>query len=401
VRKLSLAAAFFAVTCRTAPPSPPVDLVVIAPHMLDVRSGNILENRAVVIRDGKITAVEDASFALRLAAKERVTLPDSATLLPGLIDAHTHLAWSGSPNEEAARATLMAGFTTVRNPGATGDADLVLRAAIEEGRVPGPRMLIARAGIGAKGGICESTFGESGVDSPDEARARVQKLVANGADLIKICTGGGVVGRPADTATTEMSPEVIRAIVTEAHRLGRKVAAHAQGPAAIRAAAIGGVDSVEHGGLIDDDAARLLAERHIVLVPTLARLAQNPRLYENTIARVRRARELGVALVLGTDGTVLPHGENAKEFDALIAVGMTPVEAIRAATSDAARLLGWDQRVGSIEPGFEADLVGVTSLSPVDVKLVIARGRVVRNDLTLSRAREGRNGAGSSPARLR
>jgi imidazolonepropionase-like amidohydrolase len=349
--------------------------------MLDVRSGMIVENKAVIIRDGKITAVEDAAFVLRLAAKKRVTLPDSATLLPGFIDAHTHLAWSGGQNEEAARATLMAGFTTVRNPGATGDADLALRIAIQQDRVPGPRMLIARAGIGAKGGICESTFGKPGVDSPDEARMRVQQLVAKGADFIKICTGGGVVGPSADSATTELSPAIIRAIVIEAHRLGRKVAAHAQGSEAIRNAATAGVDSIEHGGLIDEEAARLLAERRIPLVPTLARLSQNPKLYEETIARIRRARELGVTIVLGTDGTVLPHGENSREFDALTAVGLTPIEAIRAATIDTAQLLGREHRIGSIEPGFEADLVGVTSLSPVDVKLVIARGRVARDDL--------------------
>jgi imidazolonepropionase-like amidohydrolase len=381
VRKLITAVAFAVAACQSAPPTPPVDLVVIAPRMLDVRSGNILENRAVIIRDGKITAVEDSSFVLRLAAKQRVTLPDNFILLPGLIDAHAHLAWTGSPNDEAARATLMAGFTTVRNPGATGDADVVLRTAIEQGRVLGPRMLIARGGIGSKGGICEATFGEPGVDSPDEARMRVQQLVAKGADFIKICTGGGVIGGPAQVAATEMKPEVIRAIVIEARKHGRKVAAHAQGPDAIRNAANAGVDSIEHGGLIDEATARLLAEKRIPLVPTLARLAQNPKLSEATIARVRRARELGVPIVLGTDATVLPHGENAKEFDALVAIGMTPIETIRAATIDAARLLGWEQRVGVIEPGFEADLVGVSSLSPLEVKLVIARGRVVRDNL--------------------
>jgi imidazolonepropionase-like amidohydrolase len=380
VRRLAIAFLLFFAACATSPPSP-VDLVVIAPRMLDVRNGTIVENKAVIVRDGKITAVEDASFVVRLAAKERIALPQNAILLPGLIDAHTHLAWAGGKNEDAARATLMAGFTTVRNPGATGDADLALRSAIQQGRAAGPRMLIARAGLGAKGGICESTFGAPGVDSPDEARMRVQQLVANGADLIKICTGGGVIGRPAENAATEMKPEVIRAIVIEAHRLGRKVAAHAQGPEAIRAAALGGVDSIEHGGLIDDDAARVLAERRIPLVPTLARLAQNPQVYEATIARVRRARELGVPIVLGTDGTVLPHGENAREFDALAAIGMTPIETIRAATLDAARLLGMEQRIGVIEPGYEADLVAVTSLVPLDVKVVIAGGRVVRNDL--------------------
>lgn len=360
-----------------------IDLIVFAPRMLDVRSGEIVKDRAVIIRDGRITAVEESSFALRLAAKERITLPDSVTLLPGLIDAHTHLAWDGAKNEDAARATLMAGFTTVRNPGATKDADLVLRKAIEEGRTPGPRMLIARAGIGSKGGICEQTFGEAGVSTPDEARARVRKLIGDGADFIKICTGGAVIGTKADSETVEMTQDVIDAVVSEAHKRGKKVAAHAQGPAAIRAAANAGVDSIEHGGLIDEDAARLLAQKHIVLVPTLARIPASP-VREATLARVRRARELGVPIVLGTDGTVLPHGENAKELDALRAIGLTPIEALRAATIDAAKLLGIEKHAGVIAPEFDADLIAVAndplSATPLDVTLVIARGRVVRNE---------------------
>ena len=385
-----LLAALLLLAACAAPPEP-VDLIVFAPRVLDVHVGRAsarrdsraeahatLNDRAVIIDDGKITAVVEASYAHRLAAKERLTLPNDVTLLPGLIDAHTHLAWSGAPNEDAAKATLLAGFTTARVPGASGDADLVLRRAIEEGRVPGPRMLIARGGIGSKGGVCEQTFGEPGVSTPEEGREKVRKLIADGADFIKICTGGGVIGRPADAAVTEMPQEVITAIVDEAHKQKRRVAAHAQGPAAIRAAANAGVDSIEHGGLIDDDTARLLAEKRIVLVPTLARLAANARLSEATIARVRRARELGVPIVLGTDGSVLPHGQNARELEALVAAGMTPIEAIRAATIDAARLLGMEGRVGDIAEGYEADLIAVRSLVPLEVTTVIARGRIVR-----------------------
>jgi imidazolonepropionase-like amidohydrolase len=353
--------------------------------MLDVRSGAYLENRAVIIRNGRIAAIESAASAQRLSATERITLPAGTTLLPGLIDTHVHLAWTGAPNADAARLTLMAGFTTVRNPGATGDDDVVLRRSIEDGSVVGPRMVIARGGIGSVGGICEATFGEPGVSTPEEGRQRVAKLIGDGADFIKICTGGGVVGRAADAETTEMSQEVIDAIVAEAHRRNVRVAAHAQGSAAIRAAATAGVDSIEHGGLIDDEAARMLAAKHIALVPTLARI-RNDELRTATTARVRRARELGVPIVFGTDATVLPHGENAREFASLLALGLTPIEAIRAATIDAAKLLGWQDRVGSIEPGFEADLIVVTNdvlttLAPLDVKVVVARGRIVRNEL--------------------
>lgn len=354
-------------------------LIIIAPKMLDVRTGEIVKNRAVVIRDGRIAEVVDAT---RFNPKEAMSLPANVTLMPGLIDAHTHLAWEGSPNEHAAKATLNAGFTTVRNPGATGNADVVLRKAIEEGRTPGPRMLIARAGIGSKGGICEQTFGEAGVSTPDEGRQRVRKLIADGADFIKICTGGGVIATMKEAEATEMPQDVINAIVDEAHKAKRKVAAHAQGPGAIKAAANAGVDSIEHGGLIDEDSARLLAQKHIVLVPTLARIPAG-KVRDNTFARVRKARELGVPIVLGTDGTVLPHGENAKELDALREIGLTPIEAIRAATIDAAKLL--NVKAGVIEPGADADLIAVAndplSATPLDVKLVIARGKVVRNDL--------------------
>ena len=334
----------------------------------------------VVIRDGKIAEILPASRANDVVAKDRFVLPPNAILLPGFIDTHVHLAWDGGQNEDAARLTLLAGFTTVRNPGASGNADVALRTAIEEGRAPGPRMLIARTGIGSPGGVCEKTFGEAGVATPDDARARVRKLIGEGADFIKICTGGGVVGRPVDATVTEMSQETIDAIVDEAHRAGRKVAAHAQGANAIQAAVNAGVDSIEHGGLIDDDTARLMASKRVSLVPTLARL-QNPQIREATLARVRRARELGVPIVFGTDGGVLPHGENAKELASLEAIGMTQLEAIRAATIDAARLIGWEKRVGSIEPGFEADLVVIRE--PMFISAVISRGQVVRNDFAV------------------
>lgn len=367
-------------SCAATTAIAPADLIIVAPRMLDVRSGQYVPDRVVVVRGGRIAEIHPASRAGDIVSKDRFVLPPGTILIPGLIDTHVHLAWDGAQNEDAARLTLLAGFTTVRNPGASGNADVVLRNAIEEGHVPGPRMLIARTGIGAPGGVCEATFGEAGVATPEDARQRVRKLIGEGADFIKICTGGGVVGRPVDAATTEMSQETIDAIVDETHHAARKVAAHAQGAGAIRAAVNAGVDSIEHGGLIDEDTARLMASKRVPLVPTLARL-QNPKIREDTLARVRRARELGVPIVFGTDGGVLPHGENAKEFASLLAIGMTPIEAIRAATIDAARLIGWEGRVGSIEPGFEADLVVVTGDvlkgEPIHVDTVIARGRVV------------------------
>jgi len=388
MRRVCVAALLLLTACSTAPAIAPAiapaDLLIIAERMLDVRTGQYVRDRVVIVRDGKIAAIEDASRAAGIVAKDRFVLPKNTTLLPGLVDAHVHLAWNGAKNEEAARLTLMAGFTTVRNPGASGNADVELRDAIEAGRLPGPRMAIARTGIGAKGGVCEATFGEAGVETADEARERVRKLIGEGADFIKICTGGGVIGRAPDAEKTELTPEAIAAIVDEAHRAQRHVAAHAQGPAAIRAAVNGGVDSIEHGGLIDEEAARLMASKRVSLVPTLARL-QNAALRADTIARVKRARELGVPIVFGTDGGVLPHGQNAKEFETMLAIGMTPAEAIRAATIDAAKLIGWQDRVGSIEPGFFADFVVVSDNAPAPmyVSAVVSRGQVVRNDFAV------------------
>jgi len=152
-------------------------LIVVAPRMLDVRGGNYVHDRMVVIRNGSIAEIHPASRANDIVSKERFVLPPDATLIPGLIDTHVHLAWDGAQNEDAARLTLLAGLITVRNPGASGNADVVLRNAIEEGRVLGPRMLIARTGIGSPGGVCEATFGEAGVATPDDARQRVRKLI--------------------------------------------------------------------------------------------------------------------------------------------------------------------------------------------------------------------------------
>lgn len=235
MRNPVLASVLFVIGCASAVP-PPADLVIIAPRLLDVARGEVRRNQSVVIRNGTITVIEAAPRTRRVRA-QRLQLPENSTLLPGFIDAHVHLAWEGVPSDEPARATLLAGFTTVRNPGASGSADVALRDAIERGSIPGPRILIARTGIGAPGGVCERTFGAPGVATADQGRARVVQLIGEGAQLIKICTGGDVFGRAADLDRVEMSADTVAAIVDEAHRRGVRVAAHAQGPLAIRLAA--------------------------------------------------------------------------------------------------------------------------------------------------------------------
>jgi imidazolonepropionase-like amidohydrolase len=376
--------------------------------LLDVEAGRELRDKQVVVRGDRIEAVRDLKDSLPPNA-EVIDLP-GVTLLPGLIDAHVHLAWAGSgaagklAGSDEARATLDAGFTTVRNLGSTGWADLALRDAIEKGQVPGPRMLIAGPALGLKGGVCDSVFqGEGAVTSAEEAVAKVRELTGRGVDVIKVCAGGGVVPSAADAEAVEFSEEQIRAIVAEAHRLGRKVAAHAQGPKAIANAVRAGVDSIEHGSLVDEANARLMKERGVFLVPTLYRLdyvIEQARAGGAPAEQLRRRAEgrdtvqqrqraavaLGVPIAFGTDATVIPHGTNAREFGALAALGLTPAEALRCATLNAAKLLGWSDRIGAIRSGYFADLIAVDGDPLQDltamqrVRFVMKGGAVYRRE---------------------
>ena len=370
--------------CTTAPRRD--GLVVVAERMLDVEAGQYVQNAAVYIAGDRIEKVTtgrapDPSYGRVL------TLPPGTVLLPGLIDAHTHLAWSSTDGVAEARKTVEAGFTTVRNLGSDSDAAFALRDRIERGEVVGPRMVLSGAGFGPPGGICPRTFGEAGaVTSPDDARAKVREQLQKRAGVIKVCAGGGVLANRTDVEATELDAATLGAIVAEAHGSKVKVAAHAQGPAAIRNAVMAGVDSIEHGSLIDRETALLMKEKNVVLVPTLARLkaanapAQNQ---QRVFGAVTEAVRAGVPIVLGTDAVVLPHGRNAEEFQALVEVGLTPLEAIRAATTRAATLLGIPE-IGAIRSGAVADLaafegdpladVGVLTKPP---RVVIARGRVV------------------------
>ena len=384
--------------------------VVRAGRLLDVEKGVVLKEQTVLVDAGRIVAV--GGFLAKLPAGTRVIDLGDALVMPGLIDEHTQLAWAPAPGAAApavqpgtdeARTTLMAGFTTVRNPGSTGRADLLLRDAIAAGKVVGPRMLAAGPGIGAPGGACDQVFGGEAVAAPGvDLAALVDRLIADGADIIKLCAGGGVVASQPGAA--ELSREQIASIVAAAHRQGRQVAAHAQGPEAIANAVAAGVDSIEHGAFIDEAAAREMKRRHTVLVPTLYRLdwtleqarAASPpapqrvatleQARKEAHAHVRRAIELGVPIALGTDATVFPHGLNARELAVLVELGMTPADALRAATVGAARLLGLEGQVGRIAAGLRADLVAVDGDPLRDVRalehvrFVMKDGQVVKNE---------------------
>jgi imidazolonepropionase-like amidohydrolase len=245
--------------------------------------------------------------------------------------------------------------------------------------------------------------GEGAVTSAEAAVAKVRELIGRGVEVIKLCAGGGVIPSAADAEAVEFTEEQIRAVVAEAHRLGRKVAAHAQGPRAIANAVRAGVDSIEHGSLVDETGARLMKERGVFLVPTLYRLDY---VYEQARAggappeqlkrraegretvqqRLRSAVALGVPIAFGTDATVIPHGTNAKEFEALKTLGLSPAEALRSATVNAAKLLGWNDRIGAIRPGYFADLIAVEGDPLQDVtalqrvRFVMKGGVVYRRD---------------------
>jgi imidazolonepropionase-like amidohydrolase len=387
----------------------PKTVAILAGRMLDVRTGTLIENPVILTDGSRIRAAGPAS-RVKIPTETPVLDWSGLTVLPGLIDAHVHLAWGTpepgkpQPGTGEAWATLNAGFTTVRNPGSTGAADVRLRDAIEAGLVEGPRMQAAGFALGREGGVCDRVFaGEGRASGQEEIRRRTAEAFAAGADLVKLCAGGGVVASPAEAGAIVYSADEMRVAVEEAHRRGKRVGVHAQGPVAIANAVRAGADSIEHGALIDEATAALMKSAGTALVPTLYRLdwqieaaerngAPPEQLAALTATRdaaqanVRRAIAAGVPIVFGTDATVYPHGLNAREFAVLVKLGMTPAQAIRAATLDAAALMGWDKRVGEIAPGHLADLVAVEGNPLEDVTVlehvfkVMKGGRLVKDE---------------------
>jgi imidazolonepropionase-like amidohydrolase len=368
----------------TAAPSTPraapgPTLVLRGGDYLDARAGALRPNGAIVVRDGKIEALHPPGSGWRPPAGATVIDLAGHTILPGLIDAHVHLTLAGDPDSNAA-ATLRAGFTTVADLGSANGAAIRLRDAIAAGRVDGPRVIAAGSWIGAKSGVCE--FGGATVNGADEARARAAADLDAGADLLKVC----VTGWPADAIAFPDSIELgaasldrVIAVATAAHR---PVYAHAIGRAGALLAAGHGVRALAHTPVVDSAAGAALERSGIAVITTLATLSAG-----RGGAEVRRAVGLlhgaGVPLVLGTDAGVLPHGENARELAALVEAGLTPLEALRAATVDAATLLGLDE-VGEIAPGKAGDFVVVEGNPLENIRalerpvLVVKGGKIPR-----------------------
>ncbi len=401
--------------------------VLKATRLFDGQSDHVIEPGVVVVSGNKIVSVGGAP-----PASARVIDLGDATLLPGFIDSHTHLTMDFDPDyigarqrqesrtipELAIRATanakktLMAGFTSVRDVGSSEFLDVGLRNSINAGVVPGPRMLVCVHALGSTGGHCDSGDGyrfgflrhemgpEDGViNTPDQARYAVRFNIKYGADVIKTCATGGVLSPTDDVDAPQLTQAELDALVSEAHDLRRKTAAHAHGAEGAKRAIRAGIDSVEHGTFLDDDALRMMREHGTYLVPTLAvrtGIAESkfPPLVQQKAdlavksqdAMVRRALAMGVKIALGTDAAVYPHGNNALEFVLMSNDGMTPAQSLRAGTSVAAQLLGLESKVGTLEAGKLADIVAVPGNPLENIKVtgsvlfVMKEGVVYRND---------------------
>ncbi len=411
----------------------PKTVVLKAARMFDGKSDALVKPGLIVVTEGKITGV--GPNATIPAGAEVVDLGD-ATLLPGFIDAHTHITGNYSEDyarsrleslqktvaEKAldasvnARVTLLAGFTTVRDVGSGDYVDVGLRNAIAGGKVPGPRMLVSVHAIGATGGHCDEggyragLFGrETGpqdgvINGADQARYAVRLDHKYGADIIKVCATGGVLSPTDDVDTPQLTQEELNAIVDEAHALRRKTAAHAHGAEGAKRAIRAGIDSIEHGSFLDDEALDMMKVRGTYLMPTLMAaqglqerfdkgISMPPAIAEKArkaIAAIhatfQRALAKGVKIGLGTDAAVYPHGRNAEEFGQMVLLGMKPVDALKAGTSRDAELLGLADKIGTLETGKLADIVAVPG-DPIQsigltekVFFVMKEGVVFRND---------------------
>ncbi|MGQ0714696.1 MAG: amidohydrolase family protein [Gemmatimonadaceae bacterium] len=390
---------------QAVPQPPPTPIVLRAARLVDGTGSAPIANGVVVVTGNRITGVGREGSVTIPAGARRIDLGD-ATLLPGFIDAHTHISGRvlGDPGNDLesvkdfntfgailsvvhAERTLMAGFTTIRNVGSDNWADLALRKAINEGKVTGPRMQGAAHSLGITGGHCDNNAFKPGLmdgdpstgiaDGVGEVRAAVRYQVKYGADVIKTCATGGVLSEGDAVGNVQYGLEEMRAMVDEAAKHDRKVAAHAHGTEGIKIATRAGVASIEHGSFLDVEGARLMAQQGTYLVPTLmAGEAVERAAKAGTLTGLRAEKALAAAtamrnaikiakannvrIALGTDAGVIPHGTNAREMRLMVEWGgLTPMEVVVAATGSAAKLLGWDDRIGTLAAGKLADVVAV------------------------------------------
>ena len=405
-----------------------------AARLFDGKSSSLVQNGVVIVRGDKIV---DAGSNLPLPSGAQVIDLGDATLSPGFMDAHTHLTadYSGNYNERRlqeldlnvseqaihatvfARATVEAGFTTVRDLGSRFVAsrefvDVALRNSINKGTIVGPRMLVATKGIGATGGHFDPTSGfrdflfgrepdytDGIANGPDEIRKAVRFEVKNGADVIKAAVSGGVLSLADEVDTPQLTPAEMAALVDESHRLRRKVAVHCHGDQAAREAIEAGVDSIEHGSFMKPETLAMMKKKGTYLTPTLmasewimGKLANYPAALQEKAKAAFNARsemfrnavKMGVKISFGTDAAVYPHGENAKEFKLMVDLGMSPIDALKSATTNDAELFGVAQKLGTLEKGKLADVIAVPGDPTTDitatarVSFVMKEGKIIR-----------------------
>ncbi len=397
--------------------------VITADKMVDVLTGKVVEFPAVFVgEDGRITSIADARTVKWGSDVKHINL-SGKTMLPGLIDMHVHLdgpadiggyrgleftdSFWGMTAVGSAQAMLKAGFTTVRNVGSGNRNDIGLKQAIDNGYAVGPRIVPAGYALGATGGHCDSTFlppslekadKEEGIaDSPDELRYQVRRQRKYGAEVIKVCATGGVFSRNTEPGQQQLSESELRVIADEAHQWGIRVAAHAHGGDGIKAAIKAGIDTIEHASLVDDEGIKLAVAR---VRPvwfsmdiyntdyTQAEGAKNGVLEDNLrkdreVAQIqrdnfRKAHKAGVRMVFGSDAGVMPHGLVGGQFKTMVQYGMTPMEAIQAATRNGAQALGREKDVGAIAVGRFADIIAVDGDPLADVGKLASVDAVVK-----------------------
>lgn len=379
--------------------------------ILDVTSGEVHSGRIVLVKNGRIARVAPAEEVDIPAGSDVLDL-QGHTLLPGLIDMHVHLTSGGGyhgyeslklTDERRAilgvvhaEQTLMAGFTTVRNVGAGSFGDVALRDAINEGDIPGPRMLVSGPPIGITGGHCSDNnllppeygiSGEGVADGPWAARTAVRRNIKYGADLIKTCSTGGVLSKGTKVGAPQYTLEELTALVDEAHSRGLKVASHAHGSEGVINALKAGADTIEHASFIDDEGIRLAIENDaalsmdIYVTEYILGEGANAGILEESLEKermtgatqrsnFRKAVEAGATIVYGTDAGVYPHGQNAKQLSRMTRFGMTPLQAIQSATVTAAEVMGWGYEIGKIQEGYAADFIAVNGNPLENIELL-------------------------------
>jgi len=416
---------------KTLAAQPAPVAVVRAGMLIDGQGGAPIRNAVIIVEGERIKQV---GSAIATPAGANVIDLSGFTVLPGFIDAHTHLAYAEiketgwddayarwTPADWAligaahARQSLETGFTTVREVGSQWFADVSLRNAINAGRVPGPRIQAAAHAISISGGHCDNSSGfapnafgrEPGItegiaNTPDQIRAAIRYQVKYGADVIKICATGGVVSFGDSAGAEQYNFEELKAAVEAAHLAERRIAAHAHGTAGIKAAVRAGVNSIEHGSMLDEEAVRLMVERGTYLVSTLSAgaavaemgrkgtlppgLAEKGILVGDAMPRsFRMAVKAGVKIALGVDNVFDSRANDAHEFTLMVQAGMTPAQAIAAGTRVAAELLGWEKHVGTVQPGRFADLVAVrgdplTDITALERAVVVIKGGAIMKD---------------------